>query len=133
MRFHIISLLLVLQLGFITPSHAGFEEGLAAVRAGDRTTAFREFREAAEAGDSRAFGKLAASYLYGAGTEKDLILAFVWFKVALDSGDVEAERFLDAAAAEMTAEQLKEAEALAADLTARYQEPVSEETKKADQ
>lgn len=130
MRFPIISLLLALNLGAIAPVNAGFEEGLAAIRAGDRKTAFLEFRDAAEAGDSRAFGKLAASYLYGAGTERNLVQAFVWFKLALDSGDAEAERFLDAVAAEMTEAQLKEAEKMAADLSVRYKEPVSEETNK---
>ena len=122
MRFHIITLLLALNLASVAPVHAGFEEGLAASRAGDRATAFQEFREAAEGGDERAFGRLGASYLYGVGTGRDLVQAFVWFQLALDAGDREAERFLDAAASELTPAQLEEAEAMAATWRERFPE-----------
>lgn len=133
MRLHITTLLFALHLGSITPAYAGFEEGLDAVRAGDRATAFREFREAAEAGDSRAFGKLGASYLYGAGTEKDILQAFAWFRLALNDGDKEAERFLDAAAAELTPAQLEEAEGMATELINRYKASPSQEESKVNQ
>lgn len=93
-------------------SMAGFEEGEAANRKGDRATAFTEYREGAEAGDTRAFGKLGSMYLYGLGTERNYTLAYVWFALSEESGDKTGERYKRTAASVLTYVQVGEAEKL---------------------
>lgn len=121
MRLFTVMLLSTLCLG-AGIAHAGFEEGLDAARSGDRATAFNEFKQAAEAGDPRAYGKVGASYLYGMGTEQDFVQAFAWFRLAAEEGEKEAGRFLNAAASRLSPEQLEEAEAMANTLIARYRQ-----------
>jgi TPR repeat protein len=100
-----ILLTLALSLLLPWPAVAGFEEALQSYVVGDRTTAFRGFKEAAEAGDIRAFGKLGGMYLYGAGTEKDYGQAYVWFGLAGMTSDQYAESF-NAAATRLKREDL---------------------------
>lgn len=107
---------------------AGFEEGEAANRAGDRVTAFKEYHAAANAGDNRAFGKLGSMYLYGLGTEKNYPLAYVWFGLARESGDKYGKRFQDAAASVMGREQIQEADALLNEHLNKLGLPANEET-----
>ncbi len=112
----------LLSLLFSVPYHvhAGFEEGLTASRVGDNDLAFVEFRAAAEAGDARAFGKLASMYLYGLGTETEFVRAYAWFDLATAAGDKYAARFRDAVVNELTAPQREEAERLAEELISRF-------------
>jgi len=91
---------------------AGYEEGEAANRAGDREAAFVHFQQAAERGDVRAYGKLAAMHLYGTGTAKDPVIAYVWFALAEEHGDSLAERYRMAASAVLTRSQLEQAHQL---------------------
>lgn len=91
---------------------AGFEEGLAASREGDRVTAFSAYREAARQGDARAFGMLGSMYLYGLGTERDYRLAYVWFSLAAEAGDITGERYRRSAASVLSYEEVGEAERL---------------------
>lgn len=98
---------------------AGFEEGEAANRRGDRATAFAEYQVAARSGDPRAFGKLASMYLYGLGTERDYQLAYVWFALSEEAGDRLGERYKRTAASTMTYEQIGEAEKLLDEYRAR--------------
>jgi len=85
---------------------AGFEEALEAHARGDEQVAFEGFRAAAEAGDVRAFGKLAGMYLYGAGTERDYKMAYVWFGLADASGDLYGGKFQGAASSMLKPEEL---------------------------
>ncbi|MES9965475.1 MAG: hypothetical protein ABW116_18255 [Candidatus Sedimenticola sp. 20ELBAFRAG] len=93
-------------------SSAGFEEAEKANRTGDRVTAFAEYRAAALEGDIRAFGKLGGLYLFGVGTDRDYAKAFVWFGLGDLSGDRYAKGYRDAAAGELTPEELKAAEVM---------------------
>lgn len=118
MFYRLVSLsLLVLWTSL---AYAGFDEGLSASRAGDKASAFLEFRAAAEAGDIRAFGKLGSMFLYGIGTEVDFVQAYAWFDLAAEAGDKYARRFHAAAANELTPAQREKAEGLAAELIKRY-------------
>ncbi len=94
----------------INPANADFEAGVEANRSGDRITALKEFQAAAKSGDDRAYGKLASMYLYGLGTEKDYQLAYVWFDMAYLIGELEAERYRDAASSMLSREELTSAE-----------------------
>ncbi|WP_052761081.1 sel1 repeat family protein [Sedimenticola thiotaurini] len=105
-----------------TPLHADLEAGLAAYDRGDHKEAFNQFKQAAEAGDADAYGKLAGLYLYGRGTEKDYSKAYIWFGMAEHSGDKYAEKFKMAAASSMTLEQVKHAEEIMADYIRRVEE-----------
>ena len=93
-----------------TPIWAGFEQSHEAYTKGEYTTAFNGYLEAANSGDSRAFGKVAALYLYGRGTEKDFTQAYIWFAIAEDSKDKYAARFRDTAASMLTRKQIEQAE-----------------------
>ena len=91
---------------------AGYEEGEAANLAGNRDAAFSAFLQAAQHGDTRAFGKLGAMYLYGLGTTRDYTKAYVWFSLAEKQGDRLAERYRMAASSAMTRAQVERAHKL---------------------
>lgn len=94
---------------------SGYEEGEAANRVGNREAAFTAFNDAARHGDVRAFGKLAAMYLYGLGTPRDYTSAYVWFSLAEEQGDRLAERYRMAASSAMTRTQIEQAQQLIRD------------------
>lgn len=97
-----------------------FEEAREAYDAGDYTTAFEQFLEAARSGDRNAFGQVGALYLYGRGTAVDYQQAYAWFEVAARHGDQYGVRFRDTAAAQLTAAELEAAHALAEEYDKRY-------------
>jgi TPR repeat protein len=103
-------LMLALAALFSAPLQADLEAGLAAYAQGNYAEAFKQYQLAADAGDSDAFGKLAGMYLYGVGTEKDYINAYIWFGLAQHGGDKYAEKFKLAASSAMSLEQVKQAE-----------------------
>jgi len=93
-------------------SQAGFADyivGEEANRSGDRDTAFKEFYNAAQNKNARAYGKLGSMYLYGLGTPKDYRQAYIWFHMAYLSGEREGERFRDAASSTMSRKEYLEA------------------------
>ncbi|MES9881684.1 MAG: hypothetical protein ABW185_12465 [Sedimenticola sp.] len=104
------ALLLPLLTLFHPPLYADFEAAEASYRGGNHTIAFKQYHEAVENRDIRAYGKLAALYLYGVGVEKNYSLAYVWFGLAADTGDKEADRFQKAAASAMTREEIKQSD-----------------------
>lgn len=75
-----------------------FETAQRSYTDGDHEQAFVAFREAAEAGDERAFGRLGGMYLYGVGTERSFDRAYLWFTLAHATGDKYAEGFQRTAA-----------------------------------
>jgi len=105
-------LLFILFTLFSSTAWADFEMAEAANQKGDRQTAFKEYYKAANANDTRAFGKLASMYLYGLGTEKNYTLAFAWFGIAELSGDKYSAQFKKAAASSMTREEIEKADAI---------------------
>lgn len=82
-----------------------YEAGEEANRKGDRKTAFTKFYAAALEREELAYGKLGSMYLYGLGTEKDYLQAYIWFQMSYLTGDKYAQRFRDAASSMMTHEQ----------------------------
>lgn len=60
------------------PAKAGFEEGVAALQAGDFARAKAEFEPLAEAGDGAAQYNLGTIYRFGQGAPKDYALARDW-------------------------------------------------------
>ena len=105
-------LLFILILSSQPQAASAFEEALQAYETGDRNTAFQAFKTAAEAGDDRAFGRLAGLYLYGQGTKKDYRQAYLWFGVSAASGDQYAEGFQRAASSMLTPEDVRELQPL---------------------
>ena len=105
-------LLFILILSSQPQAASAFEEALQAYETGDRNTAFQAFKTAAEAGDNRAFGRLAGLYLYGQGTKKDYRQAYLWFGVSAASGDQYAEGFQRAASSMLTPEDVRELQPL---------------------
>lgn len=97
---------------FSAPLQADLEAGLEAYAQGNHAEAFKQYQLAADAGNPDAFGKLAGMYLYGVGTEKDYINAYVWFGLAHHGGDKYAEKFKLAASSAMSLEQVKQAEGM---------------------
>lgn len=66
-------IIFLIGFGFSLPVEAGTEEGLAALEQEDYETAFREFTNAAEAGDPEAQYRLGTLYgfgLYGEGRQQ---------------------------------------------------------------
>lgn len=104
------NLLIALVLLAPLPAVADFESAEASYRSGQHATAAAEYQAAADTGDIRAFGKLAALYLYGVGVERDYIKAYYWFGLAAKEGEREAERFQRAASSAMTLAEVEQAE-----------------------
>ena len=125
-----ISITLSLLSALIFPSlvFADFESAMQDQRDGKYESAFAQFVEASEAGDTRAHGKLASMYLYGLGTEKDYAKAYVWFGIARHTGDKYAGKFQKAASSGLSAKQVEEAEAELA--RAKEEIPCSQKIKK---
>jgi TPR repeat protein len=78
------------------------------------------FRKAAEKGVKEAQFHLGGLYERGEGVPQDYEYAYAWFTVAEKLGNPRAGAARTTCAAKLDPEGLKEAEALAADLTAKY-------------
>lgn len=103
----ILTALFILLSGQVV--FADYIAGEEANKHGDRDTAFKEFYKAAQEKDKRAYGKLGSMYLYGLGTKKNYQQAYIWFHMAYLSGDIEGERFRDAASSTMNREEYLQA------------------------
>ena len=77
---------LSIWLAAAVPSWAGFNEGEAAFRRGDYSTAFTEASAAAVQDDVQAQALLALLYVAGMGVQKDLRQAEYWSRKAADRG-----------------------------------------------
>ena len=78
----------VLTLFMAAPQvvRAGYDEGYQAANKGAYTTAFKEFKTAAEKGDARAQYSLAVMYNDGIGIKKNPDEAMIWFRKAASNG-----------------------------------------------
>lgn len=76
---------------------------------------FLETKLRAELGDPRAQGELALQYSNGFGVPRDLVQAHAWYNVAAANGDLPSASERDQLAARMTAEQIADAQQLAAE------------------
>jgi len=68
------------------------------------------YRRAAEQGSAPAQFSLGFKYYNGEGVQKSVALAYMWFNLAAAQGDEKAANSRDSLAAEMTREQIAEAQ-----------------------
>lgn len=78
----------------------------------DDVTARKWFQAAAEKGNSEAMFNLASMLAKGEGGTKDLVRAYAWFTLANRAGAAQADVAMKQVAAQMTADQRAQAEAL---------------------
>ena len=76
----------------------------------DQELAVESLRKAAEQGHLLAQNNLGARYVSGEGVPLDLIEAYKWFAVAAAQGDRKAGKNKESVAAQLSAEQLAQAE-----------------------
>jgi TPR repeat protein len=88
------ALLALLFMSVPTMVQAGYEEGYQAANKGAYTTAFKEFKTAAEKGDARAQYSLAVMYNDGIGVKKNPDEALIWFRKAAAKGHPMAKEVL---------------------------------------
>ena len=72
------------------------EDGTAAYRSGDYTSAVKWYRLAAEQGDAKAQNNLAAMFSLGRGVAQDYVEAVKWYQRAAEQGDAAAQNNLGA-------------------------------------
>ncbi|MFZ5482901.1 MAG: tetratricopeptide repeat protein [Pseudomonadota bacterium] len=75
----------------VTIAWAGFDQGLAAYRAGDYTTAMKHWKPLAESGDAAAQYNLGVMYDNGQGVALDYKEAATWYRKAAEQGDADAQ------------------------------------------
>lgn len=78
------------------------------------------YRKAAEKGVQDAQFRLGGLYEAGEGVPQDMEYAFAWYSVSAHIGNVKAEAAMQAAAAKLSAEEMKSANLLSADLIQKY-------------
>ena len=96
-------------------SFADYNAGSAAFNAGDYTRAFQEFRQSAYAGNSLAQYMMGRLYAEGRGVGEDKAAAYMWFDLSASNGNSRAISARDAVAAEMDADEIDQAQQMAAD------------------
>lgn len=106
--------------GEVSAQHSvGVAYRLGAGIAQDQESAVRWFRLAAERGYAPAQRDLGFQYLRGAGVLQSFVDALFWFGLAAAQGDADAAAARDRLAAQVTPEQISEAEDLAAKFAAQ--------------
>ncbi len=78
-------------LGLTAPAWAGFDEGEAAYKRGDYSTALREWRPLAKQGNAVAQYNLGVMYEAGLGVPQDYAEAVKWYRKAGEQGVVKAQ------------------------------------------
>lgn len=86
----------------------------------NRDEAAKWFRKAAEKGIQDAQFRLGGMYERGEGVPTDMEYAYAWYSVSAHIGNPKAAGALEAASAKMSAEELRSANTLAADLIQKY-------------
>jgi TPR repeat protein len=89
MKLFILSALFACILS--NPVLAGFDEGVAALQAGDLELAAKEFRTAAEAGDVEAQFNVGLMYERGMGVSKNERESLVWYRKSAEQGNSNAQ------------------------------------------
>ena len=84
----------VLSLMLASPVWAGLNEGAAAYKRGNYSTALREFRPLAQQGDAVAQYILGVMYQFGRGVPRDYAQAVKWYRKAAQQGDAGAQHNL---------------------------------------
>ena len=86
--------LLVVLVVLAAPAWAGFQEGLAAAKSGDYSTAMREWRPLAEQGNAGAQFNLGIMYEKGQGVLQNHAAAAHWYRKAAEQGHAKAQNNL---------------------------------------
>jgi TPR repeat protein len=81
----------VLAVLVLAPAHAGFDEGLAAYRAGDYADALAQWLPLAESGVAEAQFNVGLLYHGGKGVGQDRGAAAAWYRRAADLGYARAQ------------------------------------------
>ena len=112
-------LTLLLLFGTCTVAVADdLNDGIAAYQSNDYGTAFAKFKNAAEAGNADAQGRLALLYALGRGVPQDFVQAHKWFTIAASTETDKEERdrsvrSRDLVSGKMTPNQIAEGHRLA--------------------
>lgn len=88
--FQILISLLVL----VSTAFADFQYGLVALNRDDYETALREFNQAAESGDVKAYNALGMMYLLGKGVYQDSQKGVDWYVRAAEQGHTDSQFIL---------------------------------------
>ena len=101
------------QGGAVAQERLGFQyaNGLGVTQ--DHAAAASWYRKAADQGYANAQASLGLMYVFGLGVPQDHVTAHMWFNLAAAKGNRDAERDRDNIAAQMTPEQIAEAQRLA--------------------
>ena len=106
--------LVAVTLGGVVAAQADYEVGQRAWDAGRHSEALREWQASANAGDAKAMLALGRLYVQGLGVPQNYVHAHMWFSLAASRFEAEAMKERDALAARMSAEQVAEAQKMAA-------------------
>ncbi len=91
MTIRVAAFFLAALLLLAPPAFAGFDEGMAAYKAGDYAAALPELRAAAEGGHARAQYALGSMYNEGKGVTQDSALAADWWRKAAAQNHAQAQ------------------------------------------
>ena len=83
-----------------------------AYRTGDYATALMYLRSLAKQNHKKAQGTLGWMYEAGKGVQRDYIMAFVWYYLAVANGHKKAHRNRNSAESKLDEDELKKAQAL---------------------
>ena len=98
--------------GELSKSEQSYKDATRAYRVGDYATAVKHLRPLAEQGHKRAQGTLGWMYEAGKGVQRDYIMAFVWYDLAVTNGHKKAHRNRNSVQSKLDKDELKKAQAL---------------------
>ena len=98
--------------GELSKSEQSYKIATRAYRAGDYATALMYLRPLAEQNHKRAQGTLGWMYEAGKGVQRDYIMAFVWYDLAVTNGHKKAHRNRNNVESKLDEDELKKAQAL---------------------
>lgn len=90
-EFHVAFLSAMLTLGCGGVSAGPLEDGIAAYKRNEYTTALQKFRPLAGQGNAQAYVFLGSSYEYGNGVPKDYAEAIKWYRLAAEAGNARGQ------------------------------------------
>ena len=96
----------------LSKSEQNYKIATRAYRAGDYATALMYLRSLAEQNHKKAQGTLGWMYEAGKGVQRDYIMAFVWYDVAVANGHKKAHRNRNSVESKLDEDELKKARAL---------------------
>ena len=98
--------------GELSKSEQSYKIATRAYRAGDYATALMYLRPLAEQNHKKAQGTLGWMYEAGTGVQRDYIMAFVWYDLAVTNGHKKARRNRNSVESKLDEDELKKAQTL---------------------